>query len=205
MNHFLFLHFSSFLLLPNISLLLSSSPRFWHPKRLLWKACQHVCQQNESNNWKNWPWILLHEQHIKGRLLCEIYRQGQFEVEERQLKRAPASPLTTHPSLWPRLPLRGRGKKQDRCLCAILSLSWARMNECCQTKSQSMVALFQMMNQSWSVGFKERGGNRMMAEGNAKGAGACACRGTWRFSYRKRGGIEELMQEGNFECASMCV
>lgn len=70
-------------------------------------------------------------------------------------------------------------------------------------KSQSMVASFQMMGQSWSVG-KERGG---MAERNAKGAGpgAGSCSGTWIFSLRRWGGTEEFKQEDNVECGSMCM
>lgn len=66
-----------------------------------------------------------------------------------------------------------------------------------------MVASFQMMGQSWSVG-KERGG---MSERNAKGAwpGASSCSRTWIFSLRRQGGIEEFKQEDNVECVSMCM
>lgn len=81
--------------------------------------CQHVCQQNESNNWKNWPWLLFHEQHIKGSLLYEIYRQGKFKVGKRKL-----SGLTTHNTAFslPSALSLGKRRKQDRCLQATWSV-----------------------------------------------------------------------------------
>lgn len=189
---FLPLHFPSFLLLPNISFLLSSYPQFWPPKKLLWKACQHVCQQNESKNWKCWPWILSHEQYIKGRLLCEIYGKGKFEVEGRQSRRTPPPPLTARPSCCPQLQLWGRGKKQDGYLYAICPCRGSGpMKEYCQTKSQSTGFPFK---NGPKLKCRVQRKKEMGCQKETKGVGACACWGPWIFSYRGWGGIEEFKQ-----------
>lgn len=172
--------------------MLSSYPQFWHPKRLLWRGCQHVCQQNESNNERNWPWILFHEQHIKGRLWYEVYRQGECVAVKRGLRRTLASALTTHPSLCPPLQLWERGGRQDRYLSATLSLplTWASEGMLLNEKPEHGVFISNDGPKS-KCGVQKK---KIIWNGVKKyhGSQADSCWETWIFSYRRWGDMKEL-------------
>lgn len=140
---------------------------------------------------------------MKGHLLCESYRQGKFEVEERQARRILASPLT-HYLPFPHSFSFGDEEGRQVSLCS-LSLAWNWAYEWMLSNEKIEYGdLFQMMGQSKSVGFKEREGSRAV-EWNTNEPVASSCWRTWLFCCRRWRDMEEFKQEDSFECVSLCM
>lgn len=150
-----------------------------------------ACVSAEWINWKNWPWLLFHAQHIKGSLLYGIYRPGKFKVERREPRRILASTLTTHPSLCPQLRLWERGKGKTGSLCHFVpgitsGRGWKLLNEkpeCGGFVSNDGPKLNCRKGKGWEGRKKCKGGR------------ARSCSGTWVFSLRRWEALKRLSRK----------